>query len=33
MTDEVREAADAVVPPVHEDGVALYLEELMGERL
>lgn len=33
MTDEVREAADAVVPPVHEDGVALYLEELLGERL
>ena len=32
MTDEVREAADAVVPPVHEDGVALYLEELLGER-
>jgi len=33
MTDEVRDAADAVVPPVHEDGVALYLEELLGERL
>lgn len=33
MTDEVREAADAVAPPVHEDGVALYLEELLGERL
>jgi Cof subfamily protein (haloacid dehalogenase superfamily) len=33
MTDEVREAADAVALPVHEDGVALYLEELMGERL
>jgi Cof subfamily protein (haloacid dehalogenase superfamily) len=33
MTDEVREAADAVAPPVHEDGVALYLEGLLGERL
>jgi Cof subfamily protein (haloacid dehalogenase superfamily) len=33
MTEEVRRAADAVVPPVHEDGVALYLEELLGERL
>jgi Cof subfamily protein (haloacid dehalogenase superfamily) len=30
MTDEVREAADAVASPVHEDGVASYLEELMG---
>jgi Cof subfamily protein (haloacid dehalogenase superfamily) len=30
MTDEVREAADAVVPPVDEDGVALYLERLLG---
>ena len=30
MTDEVREAADAVAPPVHEDGVALYLEKLLG---
>jgi Cof subfamily protein (haloacid dehalogenase superfamily) len=30
MTDEVREAADAVAPPVHEDGVALYLERLLG---
>jgi Cof subfamily protein (haloacid dehalogenase superfamily) len=30
MTDEVREAADAVAPPVDEDGVAAYLEELMG---
>lgn len=31
MTDEVREAADAVTPPVHEDGVALYLERLLGD--
>jgi Cof subfamily protein (haloacid dehalogenase superfamily) len=31
MTDEVREAADAVAPPVHEDGVALYLEKLLGD--
>ena len=30
MTDEVREAADAVAPPVHEDGVALYLEKFLG---
>jgi Cof subfamily protein (haloacid dehalogenase superfamily) len=30
MIDEVREAADAVAPPVHEDGVALYLEKLLG---
>jgi Cof subfamily protein (haloacid dehalogenase superfamily) len=30
MTDEVREAADAVAPPVHEDGVASYLESLLG---
>jgi Cof subfamily protein (haloacid dehalogenase superfamily) len=30
MTDEVREAADAVAPPVHEDGVASYLEKLLG---
>ena len=30
MTDEVREAADAVAPPVQEDGVALYLEKLLG---
>jgi Cof subfamily protein (haloacid dehalogenase superfamily) len=29
-TDEVREAADAVVPPVDEDGVASYLESLPG---
>ncbi len=29
MTDEVREAADAVAPPVDEDGVATYLEGLM----
>jgi hydroxymethylpyrimidine pyrophosphatase-like HAD family hydrolase len=31
MTDEVREAADAVAPPVHEDGVALYLEKLLED--
>jgi Cof subfamily protein (haloacid dehalogenase superfamily) len=31
MTDEVREVADAVAPPVHEDGVALYLEKLLGD--
>jgi Cof subfamily protein (haloacid dehalogenase superfamily) len=30
MTDEVREAADAVAPPVDEDGVASYLEEMLG---
>jgi len=30
MTDEVRQAADAVAPPVDEDGVASYLEELLG---
>ncbi len=29
MTDEVREAADAVVPSVDEDGVASYLERLL----
>jgi Cof subfamily protein (haloacid dehalogenase superfamily) len=29
MTDEVREAADAVALPVHEDGVASYLETLL----
>ena len=29
MTEEVREAADAVAPPVDEDGVASYLEGLM----
>jgi Cof subfamily protein (haloacid dehalogenase superfamily) len=29
MTAEVREAADAVAPPVDEDGVASYLEGLM----
>jgi Cof subfamily protein (haloacid dehalogenase superfamily) len=33
MTDEVREAADAVAPPVQEDGVALYLEKLLEGRL
>jgi Cof subfamily protein (haloacid dehalogenase superfamily) len=30
MTDEVREAADAVAPPVNEDGVAIYLEKILG---
>jgi hydroxymethylpyrimidine pyrophosphatase-like HAD family hydrolase len=30
MTDEVREAADAVAPPVDEEGVATYLERLLG---
>ena len=30
MTDEVRRAADAVAPPVDEDGVASYLEGLLG---
>ena len=30
MTDEVRRVADAVAPPVDEDGVASYLEELLG---
>jgi Cof subfamily protein (haloacid dehalogenase superfamily) len=30
MTDEVRKAADAVAPPVDEDGVASYLEKLLG---
>ncbi len=30
MTDEVRQAADAVTPPVDEDGVASYLEEMLG---
>ena len=29
MTEEVREAADAVAPPVNEDGVASYLEGLL----
>jgi hydroxymethylpyrimidine pyrophosphatase-like HAD family hydrolase len=31
ITDEVREAADAVAPPVNEDGVALYLEKLLED--
>ncbi|HEX2183411.1 MAG TPA: Cof-type HAD-IIB family hydrolase [Rubrobacteraceae bacterium] len=31
MSDEVREAADAVAPPVHEDGVASYLEKLLED--
>jgi Cof subfamily protein (haloacid dehalogenase superfamily) len=30
MIDEVREAADAVAPPVDEDGVASYLEKILG---
>lgn len=29
MNDEVRNAADAVTSPVHEDGVALYVERLL----
>lgn len=32
MSREVREAADEVVPPVEEDGVAGYVEKLLGER-
>src|ERR671911_240277 len=31
MTEEVREAADEVVPGVDEDGVAGYVETLLGE--
>ncbi|CAA9462734.1 MAG: Haloacid dehalogenase-like hydrolase [uncultured Rubrobacteraceae bacterium] len=31
LTDEVREAADEVVPNVDEDGVALYVEKLLGD--
>jgi Cof subfamily protein (haloacid dehalogenase superfamily) len=31
MTGEVREAADEVAPPVDEDGVAFYVEKLLGE--
>jgi hydroxymethylpyrimidine pyrophosphatase-like HAD family hydrolase len=30
MNDEVRAAADRVVPPVYEDGVADFIEELLG---
>lgn len=30
LTGEVREAADEVVEPVHEDGVANYIERLLG---
>lgn len=30
MTEEVREVADALAPPVNEDGVARYIEELLG---
>lgn len=30
-TDEVREAGDEVVPSVYEDGVAGYVEKLLGE--
>ncbi len=29
MTDEVREAADAVAPPVDEDGVAAFINDLL----
>ncbi|MDQ4128604.1 MAG: HAD family hydrolase [Actinomycetota bacterium] len=31
MTDEVREAADEIVPDVDEDGVAGYVEKLLGD--
>ena len=31
LTGEVREAADEIVPPVEEDGVARYLERLLEE--
>lgn len=31
MTDEVRGAADEVVPGVDEDGVAVFVEKLLGE--
>ena len=31
MTEAVREAGDAVVPSVYEDGVAFYVEGLLGE--
>lgn len=31
MTDEVREAADEIVPNVDEDGVAVFIERLLGE--
>jgi Cof subfamily protein (haloacid dehalogenase superfamily) len=31
MTDEVRAAADVVVPPVNEDGVASFIRGLIGE--
>ncbi len=30
MTDEVRDAADEVVPNVDEDGVAVFIEKLLG---
>lgn len=32
LTETVREAADTLAPSVDEEGVALYLEELLGER-
>lgn len=32
MTEAVREAADTVAPSVDEDGVATYLDELLGTR-
>ena len=31
LTEEVREAADEVAPPVEDDGVAAYLERLLAE--
>jgi Cof subfamily protein (haloacid dehalogenase superfamily) len=31
MTDEVRRAADEIVPNVDEDGVAIFIERLLGE--
>ena len=31
MTEEVRDAADAVAPPVDEDGVASFIRSLVGE--
>ncbi len=31
MNDEVREAADAVAPSVDEDGVAAYVDKLLGD--
>jgi hydroxymethylpyrimidine pyrophosphatase-like HAD family hydrolase len=31
MTEEVRDVADEIVPPVEEDGVAVYVEKLLGD--